>query len=133
MLGCVLAVLSHIDWGNFEATKASVGTSFSISVNCPSGAPYAVTLDAGSNANASGRHVVKDASRIYYVTYRPDGQQWGDATFDNTFAEGLPIKGTGTGAAQVYSGMALLHPNSPFSSPTVFGVHTDTVVVTLHY
>lgn len=122
-----------------SATGVSFGTytggvlfaNGSLNVNCSSGTPYNVALNAGGNYNGAARQMINGAAAIAYGIYRDAGfnTQWGDngCGAGNTYSAGTCQAGTGSGVAQALTAYGVAFAGQS----TVPGSYSDTVVATV--
>ena len=93
-----------------------------ISLTCTNQTPYALRLDAGRNADASGTRRMRGASGgfITYGLFR-------DAALSSSWDSG--VQASGTGLVQALA----VHGRVPAQATPAPGVYSDTVVVTVTY
>lgn len=93
-----------------------------ISLTCTNQTPYALRLDAGRNADASGTRRMRGVSGgfITYGLFR-------DAAQSSSWDSG--VQASGTGLVQALA----VHGRVPAQATPAPGVYTDTVVVTVTY
>ena len=112
------------------ATSTPVDATSSLSIQCTNTTPYAVALNAGSNAGGAsnfGARAMKSGSRsLAYQLYLDTGRSsiWGDGS-----AGSASYTGTGTGSAQSLN----IYGRLPSLANVVPGAYTDTVTVTVSY
>jgi len=132
---CTVAT-TPMDFGNLISTPQTYAIS-TITVNCSSGAPYRIGIDAGQNASLWAlvgsplSRTLWSGTNAYNVQPYDLFQdaalttEWGD--YSATLGLGGK-SGIGTGAAQIHTvyGLAEVFDLIP-------GVYTDTVMVTVNY
>lgn len=112
------------------STALPVDASSALTVTCTNTTPYAVALDAGSNAggaaNFGSRAMKSGANLLSYQLYLNAGRTsvWGDGSGGS-----LTATGTGTGSSQSLT----IHGRLPSLTGTIPGAYTDTVTVTITY
>ena len=105
---------------NFVSTGLSdTDGAGSISITCPSGTPYAISLDNGLRGNRQMRNTAGTAG-ITYEIYSDSGH----STVWNTCSP-VSQKSNGTDTISVYG-----HASSSGATP---GFYLDTVVITVSY
>lgn len=121
---------------NFGSTIDPLGTAVpldaasTLTVTCSNTTPYAVSLNAGTNAggasNFSARTLKSGSNTLGYQLYLDSGRTtvWGDGT-----ASSSTKSGTGSGSAQTLQ----VYGRIPTLSGVVPGTYTDTVTVTITY
>lgn len=112
------ATSAAIQAGNVDAT----GT---VTVNCTTGSPYTIALDAGAGAGATvaSRKMTSGANLLSYTVYTSAARTTVWDTGSGTVA------GTGSGAVQTISAYGRI-----FSGQTVpAATYTDTINVTVSY
>ncbi|MGR4894537.1 spore coat U domain-containing protein [Stenotrophomonas sp. LARHCG68] len=122
---------SDIDFSSHaRSTGTPVDAQGTLQVNCTLGTPYAIGLNAGTNASsptaAGDNRRMADANNQYvaYGLYRDAGRQdvWGDVLGSNTLA------GTGTATDQLIPVFGRVP-----STDAAAGSYVDTVVATVTY
>ena len=112
------------------ATSVPLDGSSTLTVTCSNTTPYAVSLNAGTNAggasNFTARTMKSGANTLGYQLYLDSGRTtvWGDGT-----ASSSTKSGTGSGSAQSLT----VYGRIPSLSGVVPGTYTDTVTVTITY
>ncbi len=112
------------------ATATPLDATSTLSVQCTNTTPYAVSLNAGSNAggasNFSARAMKSGTRSLPYQLYVDVGHSsvWGDGT-----ASSATSSGTGTGNVQSLS----IYGRLPSLANVVPGSYSDTVTVTITY
>lgn len=112
------------------ATSTPLDATSTLTVTCSNTTPYAVSLNAGSNAggaaNFSARAMKSGSNTLPYQLYVDAGRAtvWGDGT-----ASSSTKTGTGSGSAQTLS----VYGRIPTLASVVPGNYTDTVTVTITY
>lgn len=126
---CVVSA-NALSFGSGDPASIHAGQS-TLTVNCSSGTPYNVALDAGQNFGASRRRMSNGSGA--FVPYRllktPSGPEWGDAGFGNTLTAGSPALGTGSGAPQTLT----VFGETIQAGTVAPGSYSDQVVVTVHF
>ena len=111
------------------AAATPLDASSTLSVQCTNTTPYAVSLNAGSNAggaaNFTTRAMKSGANSLGYQLYLDAGRAtvWGNGTASST------VSGTGTGSTQSLT----IYGRLPSLANVVPGSYTDTVTVTVSY
>jgi spore coat protein U-like protein len=121
---------SNIAFGTSGLLKSTLTASGTVSVACTNKAPYAVSLGAGSGANATvaDRRMTRSggADQVKYQLYQ-------DAAFSRPFGDGTvgttTVAGVGTGSTQNIPVYGRVQPQST-STP---GSYIDTVIATVTY
>ena len=112
------------------AAGVPLDASSTLTVTCSNTTPYAVSLNAGSNAggasNFTSRTMKSGANTLGYQLYLDSGRTtvFGDGT-----ASSSTKSGTGSGSAQSIS----VYGRVPTQAGVVPGSYTDTVTVTITY
>ncbi|WP_431048049.1 Csu type fimbrial protein [Roseateles sp. L2-2] len=112
------------------AAGVPLDASSTLTVTCSNTTPYAVSLNAGSNAggasNFTSRTMKSGANTLGYQLYLDSGRTtvFGDGT-----ASSSTKSGTGSGSAQSIS----VYGRVPSLAGVVPGAYTDTVTVTITY
>jgi spore coat protein U-like protein len=112
------------------AAAVPLDASSTLSVVCTNTTPYAVALNAGTNAggasNFGSRSMISNGHLLGYQLYRDSGRSsvWGDGTGGSATATG-----TGTGSTQSLT----IYGRLPALSGVIPGSYTDTVTVTVTY
>lgn len=112
-----------------------------VTVTCPLTTLYNIALDAGQNFDGQiGRHVAYVDQQLQQVingpAYNlfkdsaPNGIEWGDSDYDNTYSSGSSLADTGDGSPQAHTVYGSLETFSGIPADTVM---SDTVTVTVHY
>jgi spore coat protein U-like protein len=110
---------------NVGINFGTITTSGSLAVNCSTGLPYSLDLDAGVNpaaANAN-RQLANGANRLGYNIYTTNTftTVWGSA-----MAGGTSQSFTGTGSNQSITA----YVKTPIQTAPPTGLYTDTVTIT---
>lgn len=111
------------------AATVPLDASSTLTVQCTNTTPYAVSLNAGTNAggasNFSSRAMKNGSYSLGYQLYLDASRStvWGDGTGSSTHA------GTGTGSNQSIT----VYGRLPSLTGSVPGTYTDTVTVTISY
>lgn len=112
------------------ATGVPLDASSTLTVTCSNTTPYAVSLNAGTNAggasNFTSRTMKSGSNTLGYQLYVDSGRTtvFGDGT-----ASSSTKSGTGSGSAQSIS----VYGRVPTLANVVPGTYTDTVTVTITY
>lgn len=128
---CVVSGATLSFGTNIDPTAASVplDASATMTVQCTSTTPYAVSLDAGANAGGLGNfgaRAIKNGSHtLGYQLYLDAIRSivWGNGTSSSV------LPGTGTGSNQSLT----IYGRLPTLVGAVPGNYTDTVTVTVTY
>lgn len=106
-----------------------------VTVNCASGFPYNITLDAGLHYDGFMRTISNGTDTRHYAlssAFNPNPidteSQWGDMGYADTFF-GFGVADTGSGAAQAHTVYGWLEPGVALPS----GAYSDIVTVTVYY
>jgi spore coat protein U-like protein len=121
---------TNLAFGNLSTNvAANVDVAAALTINCPTGQAYAITMGngAGVGATAAVRRMTRTSGTetINYAIYRDAGrtQTWGSTIGTDTLAS------TGTGANQTVQ----VYGRVPTQSGLTAGAHTDVVVVNIDY
>jgi spore coat protein U-like protein len=121
---------TNLAFGNLSTNvAANVDVAAALTVNCPTGQAYAITMGNGSGvgATAAVRKMTRTSGTetVDYAIYRDAGrtQTWGSTIGTDTSAS------TGTGANQTFQ----VYGRVPVQSGLTAGAHTDVVVVNIDY
>jgi len=112
------------------ATATPLDATSTLTVQCTNTTPYAVALNAGTNAggasNFTTRTMKSGSNTLGYQLYLDSGHSsvWGDGTSSSS-----TVSGTGTGSAQTLS----IYGRLPSLANVVPGNYSDTVTVTVSY
>ncbi|WP_322965462.1 Csu type fimbrial protein [Sphingomonas fuzhouensis] len=119
--GCNVAA-TPLTFPTTGVLSRSVTAQSELSLTCTNQTPYALRLDTGRNADASGTRRMRgpSGSFIAYSLFR-------DAALSSTWDSGLQASGTGTARGLAIYGRVAAQPTP---AP---GLYTDTVVVTVTY
>lgn len=123
---CLITSASDMDFGTVNSNIArNIDKSSMITLSCPQGIPWALSLDGGVNLSGGQRRMVN--SRGDYITY----SLFRDSARTQLWNAGTILSGTGQGqtsSAQVpVYGRVSSHPTLPA------GIFNDHVIVTLTY
>lgn len=118
---------------NFGNTVFGYGTgNGDVTVNCPLNTPYKIALGGGNNPLVASTRRMKHSGLsneyISYVLRQPNGLEWGDSLWENTY-NGEMLPDTGTGVDQSHQVAA----ESFYDTLTAAGTYQDTVRVTVLY
>jgi spore coat protein U-like protein len=121
---------TNLAFGNLATSvAANVDVAAALTINCPTGQAYAITMGNGSGvgATAAVRKMTRSSGTetVDYAIYRDAGrtQTWGSTIGTDTVAS------TGTGANQTIQ----VYGRVPVQSGLTAGAHTDVVVVNIDY
>jgi spore coat protein U-like protein len=121
-----------VDFGPISSPSGVTATG-DVIVNCQSGFPYHIALDAGTNyiAGQQFRSLVLAGNPIplFYTLAKLSGETWGDSDYANTFNFGNSLADTSNGSNQSHVVFGSLQV-SPASEP---GIYTGIVQVTVHW
>ncbi|WP_416761691.1 spore coat U domain-containing protein [Roseateles sp. So40a] len=112
------------------AAGVPLDATSALTVTCSNTTPYAVSLNAGTNAggasNFTARTMKSGANTLGYQLYLDSGRTtvFGDGTSSSSTKSG-----TGTGSSQTVN----VYGRVPSLSGVVPGTYTDTVTVTITY
>jgi spore coat protein U-like protein len=120
-----------LDFGTVYEGNTTDATG-DVTVNCPSGTPYDIALDAGLNYDLIRRYISDGQSSLGYRLLKSDWvTQWGDSDHANTYPDGASLSDTGTGSDQPHAvnGRTTAAPSGLQVGATL----TDTVTVSVYY
>ncbi|WP_250537021.1 spore coat protein U domain-containing protein [Caballeronia sp. AZ10_KS36] len=126
---CIISA-SNIDFGIAGLLTSTLTANGALRVACTNGAPYSITLSAGTGANATvvNRVMTRNGAsdQVRYQLYQDPGfiTPWGDGTSGTS-----SYAGVGTGSAQNVPVYGRVLPQS--SQPA--GTYIDTVIATITY
>ena len=137
LLPTVSVSTTSLDFGTWKIGDSMLRASATITVQATAGLNYAIAMDAGRHFDGAFRCLValvhKSEYPVPYFILDPSASRlWGDAGFGETYPQGAPVVGSGTGSPQSYSAIgeleaSLANPVSPI------GVYSDHVNVTVYY
>jgi spore coat protein U-like protein len=114
-----------LSFGNYTGAVANATTT--LTVQCASGTPYNVGLDAGqsSGATVTTRKMMNASQALNYALYSDSARtkNWGNTVSTDT------VTGTGSGTSQLIT----VYGQIPGGQKPVPGSYTDTVTATLYY
>jgi spore coat protein U-like protein len=120
------ATASDLAFGAYDAASTIDTTATStINVTCSLLTPYTISLDTGTYASGSARHMGSGASRLSYEIYR-------DVSMTNIFgsvANLLGVSGIGTG----FSVPQAIYGKVPKNQAVAPGSYADQITVTVDY
>jgi len=128
--GCSISTTA-LDFGTVYEGSTTDATA-DVTVNCPSGTPYDIALDAGLHYDTVRRYVSDGQSSLGYRLFKSDWvTQWGDSDHANTYTQGNSLSDVGTGFDQPHAvnGRTTAAP----SGLQVGASLTDTVTATIYY
>jgi spore coat protein U-like protein len=124
---CVINSAATLNFGSHGVLVSNVDSTSALRVQCTSGTPYNIGLNAGlgSGATVAVRKMTNGASTINYSLYTTAARTtvWGNTVGTNTVA------GTGNGAAQSHT----VYGRVPAQTTPAAAVYTDTITVTVTY
>lgn len=125
---CQINSASNINFGTNGVLSANVDATSQIVVQCTSGTPFSLGLNAGvgTGATVDTRLMTGPSSAtISYGLFRDSGhtQVWGNTVGTDR------LTGTGTGTAQSFT----VYGRVPSQTTPGVGTYTDTVTATLTY
>ena len=125
---CLINSATDLDFGTTGVIAAPIDAASEIAVQCTTGTPYNIGLNAGigSGATVDTRLMTgPGAATVAYSLYSDAGRSvvWGETVGTNTVAS------TGTGADQVFP----VYGRVPAQGTPATGTYTDTVTVTVTY
>ncbi len=118
-----------------STSSGGVTAQSNITVNCVTGVPYFVAIDAGGTPMTAGRGLTGgEGATIPYELYRDAArtQIWGDLNYGDTYVKGTVLSGTANGSAQAIPCYGKLI-YTPAGGGVAAGVYTDTVNVSITY
>jgi spore coat protein U-like protein len=126
---CTVTSSGVVLTGPFDGTETT-GTG-TITLNYTNGAPYNITLDAGSNAIPSKRRMALGADYLSYELYQDSGRSvvWGDSSFAGTYTAGNPVAAVGIGLDQNFT----VYTKIPSQEVGPDGNYQDSVSIIVHY
>lgn len=104
-----------------------------VTVNCASGTPYHIALDAGLHTQPNMARAISNGTNAEYYTLSKNNSnwlEWGDSDYSNTYSGGSSLADTGSGSAQAHTVYGYLY-SSVSALPA--GAYSDTVTVTVYY
>jgi len=123
---CTIVSASDMDFGPVGTLTSQVTSSSTIVLNCTTGAPYTITLDAGtgSGGTTSTREMTNGSETVSYQLYSDNGltQPWGLTASDD-------VSSTGTGLDQSFPVFGAV-PIQPTPSANTY---TDTIGVVVNF
>ena len=126
LASCILQGAT-LDFGEYIGQERLAATQ--IQVKCQPKVPYNVAMNKGQNYDGTYRGIAAGAHRLTYVLMQPNGHEWGDSDFANTYHWAASAFGIATGAWQ-----GLTVSGTLFGGVVVpAGVYTDTVLVSVHF
>jgi spore coat protein U-like protein len=136
--GCTVSA-NNIIFGNYDSqAAAALNANATITLNCTSGVPFTVALDAGQHAggasNFSARAMSDGTSTdplLGYQIYTDSGHTiiWGDGTNSSQ-----TVGGTGTGPGTANAIIETMYGQIPAGQTVVVGSYNDNpVTVTVTY
>jgi spore coat protein U-like protein len=125
---CTVSNVLPVAFGSHGSLATELTASGSVDVNCTSGLPYDVSLDAGDGAGATTALRLMtgpDDATITYSLFQDDQhtELWGDDSLENT------LDGTGTGSAVTHT----IYGRVPTQTTPAAGSYSDTVAVVVNY
>ena len=125
---CQINSAANLNFGTNGVLAANVDATSQIIVQCTSGTPFSLGLNAGTGTGATvaTRFMTGPSSAtISYGLFRDSGhtQVWGNTVGTDR------LTGTGTGAAQPFT----VYGRVPAQTTPGVGTYTDTVTATLTY
>lgn len=123
---CILQA-RDLDFGEYLGVEKNSSTQ--ILVKCQKELPFQLALDAGQHYDGIYRRLARGNDSIPYNLKQPNGHEWGDSDFANTYKWAASAPGTGTGSWQV------LAVNGTLSGGFIVGAghYQDTVLATIHF
>ncbi|MGH8052876.1 MAG: Csu type fimbrial protein [Stenotrophomonas sp.] len=121
---CSIITATDMDFGTVGTEADAQDQTSLIKVQCPTGAPWTVTLDNGANATGDKRFMASGQNRLGYELYSDAARRkrWG-----NTATTG--IKGSGTNKPHDLT----VYGRIPDLSEAPPGSYQDQITVTLTY
>lgn len=124
---CAITSTNNLDFGTQGVLDANVDATTTLQVQCTSGTPYDVGLDAGlaSGATVTTRQMTSGANTIDYELFSDSTRttNWGETVSTDTVTE------TGTGSAQTFT----VYGRVPVQSTPAAGTYTDTIGITVTF
>ena len=124
---CVIRSAATLNFGAQGVIVSNVDSTSTLQVQCTSGTPYNIGLNAGSGSGATVavRKMTNGTSTINYSLYTTNARTtvWGNTVGTDT------VSGTGSGASQAYT----IYGRVPAPTTPAPARETDTVTVTGTY
>ena len=120
-----------LSFPDYASGSSSVFGESNITVTCGNTIPYNIALDGGLNLLSGARRLIQGGNRLIYWLYQEGAftNQWGDSGFGDTYTNGVPKAGIGTGSPQIHTVYGWLAAGQ--NAPT--GLYSDTITVTVNY
>lgn len=119
---CTIISAADLDFGTVGTLTTEVTSSSAIVLNCTTGAPYTITLDAGSGSGGttSTREMTNSAETVSYQLYSDAALSlpWGLTASDD-------VSSTGTGVNQTFT----VFGEVPIQATPSANIYTDTIGV----
>jgi spore coat protein U-like protein len=123
-----------LSFGTYRPGQGNVTANTTLSVRCPKGSPFTVTLDAGTGGGTVVQRVMTfGAYRLQYSLYTTAARStvWGDGTMSSA-----TVAGIGHGLSSVQAIVETVYgqlPDISANQDLAPGLYTDTVRVTVSY
>lgn len=133
---CTLGT-SNLSFGVIGPDLSSSATA-SLSINCPQGLDYQISIDAGQNYD-SDRGIRSmagpEGAVARYSIYKDAAaaNQWGDSDFARTYRLGSSVAGVGSGAVQTLTVFGRVSPAANAGLTFPAGDYHDQLIVTVNY
>lgn len=125
---CRISRVDDLDFGAVAAVASNVDATSQITVRCPQGTSWNLSLGNGSHASGTVRRMRNASGNfVRYELYRNPGrtQRWGTALGTDT------VSGSGAGDNNPQS--VILYGRVPVQGALAGGAYADTVTITLTY
>lgn len=118
--------------------KTTVTATANLTVNCPQGLAYQVSIDAGQHYDAErGLRTMTGSNggkARYSLLKNAEGSgQWGDNDFARTYLYGGSVSGVGSGGVQTLTVYGRVEPAGNAGLQFPGGNYSDQLLVTVHY
>lgn len=126
MDSCLINSASDLDFGQVDSQSAqNIDQSATITLNCPQGTAWSLTLNNGMNPTGTQRRMVNSKGEyIPYSLFRDPAR---------TLAWGTGVQVNGTGLGQTRPVNVPVYGRIPRQSSLPAGVYNDQVTITLTY
>lgn len=133
---CTLAA-GNLNFGAIDPSTTTDATA-NLTVNCPQGLAYQVSIDAGQHYDAErGLRTMagpNGGKARYSLLKNAEGSgQWGDNDFARTYLYGSSVSGVGSGGVQTLTVFGRVQPSSNTGLQFPAGDYSDQLLVTVNY
>lgn len=121
---CRINAATTMDFGTPSRLDAALDQDSAITLRCPTGTAWSLTLNNGLNADGSVRRMAAGTHRIIYELYRDSARlvRWGDT-------QASQVSGVGSAVEQSVP----VYGRVPAQAVAAPGNYSDTITVTLTY